>query len=402
MAQPLPLLNLSDDAVPIGATSALPCVLDLDGSALQTVMADLGEPAYRAKQLFKALHGRLVGSWDEITDLPGRLRAALAERFRLQSGELVVQARSKDGTRKRLVRLAEGQEIETVAIPATSPEGAKRLSICVSTQAGCAMACTFCATGRMGLARNLTVGEVIDQVYGFGRDDPDARPTHVVFMGMGEPLANYAATVGAVRRLADPDGMALSQRRITVSTSGLVPQIRRLAGEDLEITLAISLHAPTDALRESLMPINRRFPLAELIPAATDYATQTGRRVSYEYVLLRDVNDWLEHADLLADLLPRRLSHVNLIPYNATDADYQSTPALQARAFRDRLTAHGLSATIRASRGRDIAAACGQLEAENRRKTSPSGAESGGRAPSPVRGGGLGWGPPYATSESGG
>ena len=369
MAQPLPLFDLTDstdDAVP--ALAALPCVLDLDLPALQTVMADLGEPAYRAKQLFKALHGRLVGSWDEMTDLPGRLRAALAERYRLQSGELVVQVRSKDGTRKRLVRLAEGQEIETVAIPATSPEGAKRISICVSTQAGCAMACTFCATGRMGLARNLTVGEVVDQVYGFGRDDPDARPTHVVFMGMGEPLANYTATVGAVRRLADPDGMALSQRRITVSTSGLVPQIRRLAGENLEITLAISIHAPTDALRESLIPINGRFPLAELIPAATDYAEQTGRRVSYEYVLLRDVNDGLEQADQLAHLLPRRLSHVNLIPYNATDAAYQSTPAAQARAFRDRLTAHGLSATIRASRGRDIAAACGQLEAETRRR----------------------------------
>ena len=283
----------------------------------------------------------------------------------------MVQAVSKDGTRKRLVRLAEGQEIETVAIPATSPEGAKRLSVCVSTQAGCAMDCTFCATGRMGLARNLTVGEIVDQVYGFGREGSSARPTHVVFMGMGEPLANYAATVGAVRRLADPDGMALSQRRITVSTSGLVPQIRRLAEEGLDITLAISLHAPTDALRDSLMPINRRFPLGVLIPAAQEYAEQTGRRVSYEYVLLHGINDGLEHADRLATLLPRRLSHVNLIPYNATDAEYQPTPPAQARAFRDRLANLGLSATIRASRGRDIAAACGQLKAENRSARPP-------------------------------
>ena len=369
MVQPLPLLNLSDAAV--SATAALPCVLDLDLTALQAVLAELGQPAYRAKQVYRALHSRLVGSWDEITDLPASLRKSLAERYRLVSGDLVVQAVSRDGTRKRLVRLAEGQEIETVAIPATSPEGAKRLSVCVSTQAGCAMACTFCATGRMGLARNLTVGEVVDQVYGFGREDQAARPTHVVFMGMGEPLANYATTVGAVRRLADPDGMALSQRRITVSTSGLVPQIRRLAGEGLEITLAISLHAPTDALRESLMPINARFPLDELIPAASDYAQQTGRRVSYEYVLLRGVNDALAHAEQLARLLPRRLSHVNLIPYNATDAEYQPTPPELARAFRDRLAERGLSATIRASRGRDIAAACGQLQAENRRKTSP-------------------------------
>jgi 23S rRNA (adenine2503-C2)-methyltransferase len=373
MTQPLPLLDASafEDGAPVRVGSALPCVLDLDRAGMQQALAELGEPAYRAKQVFKALHGRLVGSWDACTDLPARLRAALAERYRVQSGDLVVQALSKDGTRKRLVRLADGQDIETVAIPATSPEGAKRLSVCVSTQAGCAMACTFCATGRMGLARNLTVGEVVDQVYGFGRDDPTARPTHVVFMGMGEPLANYATTVGAVRRLADSDGMNLSQRRITVSTSGLVPQIRRLADEGLEITLAISLHAPTDDLRDELMPINRRFPLKPLIAAASAYAERSGRRVSYEYILLRDVNDHLSHADRLARLLPRKLSHVNLIPYNATDAEYQPTPPELARAFRDRLAELGVSATIRASRGRDIAAACGQLRAENRRGALP-------------------------------
>jgi 23S rRNA (adenine2503-C2)-methyltransferase len=370
MARPLPLLNLSNADAPAGLTAALPCILDLDQIALRDVIADLGEPAYRARQLFKALHGRLVGSWDEVTDLPTWLRSALAARYRIRSGELVVQALSRDGTRKRLVRLADGQDIETVAIPATSPEGAERLSVCVSTQAGCAMACTFCATGRMGLARNLTVGEVVDQVYGVGRDDSSARPTHVVFMGMGEPLANYATTVGAVRRLADPDGIGLSQRRITVSTSGLVPQMRRLADEGLEITLAISLHAPTDDLRDTLMPINRRYPLGELLPAARAYAERSGRRVSYEYVLLSGVNDGMEQADQLARCLPRRLSHVNLIPYNATDAAYQATPPAHARSFRDRLTAHGLSATIRASRGRDIAAACGQLKAENRRATS--------------------------------
>ena len=366
MAQPLQLLELVDDATPTDAMAALPCVLDLDLPALKSVVAELGEPAYRARQLFRALNGRLVGSWEEMTDLPTQLRSALSDRYRLQSGELAVQMVSRDGTRKRLVRLADGQEIETVAIPATSPEGARRLSACVSTQAGCAMACTFCATGRMGLARNLTVGEVVDQVYGFGRDDPSRRPTHVVFMGMGEPLANYATTVAAVRRLADPDGMALSQRRISISTSGLVPQIRRLADERLEITLAISLHAPTDELRDALMPINRRYPLGALIPSAQEYAERTGRRVSFEYVLLRGVNDEVEHADLLAQLLPRRLAHVNLIPYNATDAEYRATPPAQARAFRDRLSELGLSATIRASRGRDIAAACGQLKAENR------------------------------------
>lgn len=368
MAQPLPLLPNPHERVQILGASPLPCILDLDLSAIQKLVDEYGEKPFRAKQLYRALHGRLVGSWDEMTDLPGKLRHALSERYRLQSGDLVVQAMSRDGTRKRLVRLSEGQEIETVAIPATSREGAKRLSVCVSTQAGCAMACTFCATGRMGLARNLTVGEVVDQVYGFGREDADNRPTHVVFMGMGEPLANYAVTVGAVRSLTDPDGMNLSARRITVSTSGLVPQIQRLADEHLDITLAISLHAPTDELRDSLMPINQRFPLKQLMPAASEYAEKTGRRVSFEYVLLHGVNDRAEHADQLAALLPRRLSHVNLIPYNATDAEYVSTPAGIARGFRDRLAAQGVSATIRASRGRDIAAACGQLIAENRKR----------------------------------
>jgi 23S rRNA (adenine2503-C2)-methyltransferase len=372
MSKSLPMLNLTaadltaNTPAP-GAAAALPCILDLDQPALHAVLADLGQPAYRARQLYKALHSRLVESWDDCTDLPARLRGILAARYRVLSGDLVVQVVSKDSTRKRLVRLADGQEIETVAIPATSPEGAKRLSVCVSTQAGCAMACTFCATGLMGLSRNLTVGEVVDQVYGFGRDEPDNRPTHVVFMGMGEPLANYATTVGAVRRLSDPDGLNISQRRITISTSGLVPQIKRLANEDLEVTLAISLHAPNDALREELMPINERFPLRPLLAAVKDYTEKTGRRISFEYVLLQDVNDEIEHADELARLLPRKLSHVNLIPYNATDAVFAPTPPAQARAFRERLAAHGLSATIRASRGRDIAAACGQLRAENRR-----------------------------------
>ena len=366
MAQQLAVLPSS---MPISAP-ALPCALDHDEQALSAALAGLGQPGYRARQVFGALHKRWVGNWEEITDLPSELRARLAEQYRVTSGELVVQAISQDGTRKRLVRLADGQEIETVAIPATSPEGAHRLSVCVSTQAGCAMACTFCATGRMGLARHLTPGEIVDQVYGFGRDDPSARPTHVVFMGMGEPLHNYAATVAAVRLLSHPRGATLSQRRITVSTSGLVPQIEQLAGEGLEITLAISLHAPDDELRAQLMPINRRYPLAELIPAAAAYARQTGRRVSYEYILLRGVNDVPSHADRLAEILPPRLSHVNLIPYNSTEAEYQPTPPVQARAFRDRLIRAGISATIRASRGRDIAAACGQLKAENRKRSS--------------------------------
>src|SRR5918992_325757 len=267
--------------------------------------------------LFAAIHQRAIADWKHASELPARLRAELAEAYRLTPSELVVEAASGDGTRKRLLRLWDGQEIETVAIPSTSPAGHRRVSVCVSTQAGCAMACTFCATGMMGFARHLTAGEIVDQVYTLARGATlSERPSHVVFMGMGEPLANYEATVKAVRLLADQRGMNLSQRRITVSTSGLVPEIERLAEEQLVITLAISLHAPTNGLRSSLMPINRRYPLEQLVEAASAYAEKTGRRVSYEYVLLNGVNDGLKEADGLVGLLPRRLSHVNLIPYN--------------------------------------------------------------------------------------
>jgi 23S rRNA (adenine2503-C2)-methyltransferase len=356
---------------PAGRTAPpRPTLLDYSGERLAELVAELGAPAFRARQLFAALHGRQVERWEQLAELPAGLRETLAARYRLAPGELVLEAKSEDGTRKRLLRLWDDQEVEAVAIPSTSPKAHRRVSVCVSTQAGCAMACTFCATGMMGLARNLTAGEIVDQVYTFARRaPPEQRPSHVVFMGMGEPLANYGATVEALRLLADPRGMHLSQRRITVSTSGLVAEIDRLAEEGLEITLAISLHAPTNALRSQLMPINRRYPLEQLVPAGTRYAERTGRRVSYEYVLLAGVNDSLEQAEQLAALLPRGLAHVNLIPYNQTGAGYGPTPRGRAREFLARLRERGLSATIRASRGRDIAAACGQLRAENRRRS---------------------------------
>jgi 23S rRNA (adenine2503-C2)-methyltransferase len=345
-------------------TARAPTALDLDLAELTSTLGEMGLPGYRARQAFAAIHARAAAAWQECTDLPAGLRSRLDAELPVGSGEVVAQAVSTDGTRKRLVRYRGGDEVETVAIPARSPEGARRISVCVSTQVGCAMACTFCATGEMGLMRNLTAGEIVDQVYGFGRDDPEFRPTHVVFMGMGEPLANLKPTIRAIQILSDPSGANISQRRMTVSTSGLVPRIVELQGHDLDVTLAISLHAPTDELRSELMPINRRYPLRELIPVAAEYARATGRRVSYEYVLLRDVNDALPLADTLASILPRRLSHVNLIPYNWTSAGYMPARVEQARAFRDRLVERGVSATIRASRGRDIAAACGQLKVE--------------------------------------
>ncbi|MFN8523584.1 MAG: 23S rRNA (adenine(2503)-C(2))-methyltransferase RlmN [Chloroflexota bacterium] len=349
----------------VAPPTALPLGLDLDAQGWVEALAQRGLPAYRARQVFDALHRRRLADWSDLSELPRAARDWLGEHYRPISGALVTQAVSRDGTRKRLVRLADGQDVETVAIPSRSPAGSSRLSVCVSTQAGCAMACTFCATGDMGLARNLSHGEIVDQVYGFGRDRPEAAPTHVVFMGMGEPLANYAATVRAVRLLSNPQGANISPRRITVSTSGLVPQIRRLATEDLDITLAISLHAPNDDLRTELMPVNTRFPISALLAATSDYARATKRRVSYEYVMLEGVNDQPLHAAQLAAILPKRLSHVNLIPYNATGAAFRATPPDRITAFQERLTAAGVSATIRASRGRDIAAACGQLKAEN-------------------------------------
>jgi 23S rRNA (adenine2503-C2)-methyltransferase len=345
----------------INIEASLPSILELMPDELKLIMEEMGQPAYRATQIFRALHKRGARSWDELPELPAALRAQLAERFTIFPGTVQQELQSADGTRKQLLALAGGQLIETVAIPARSSEsGSSRLSICVSTQAGCAMACTFCATGTMGLARNLSTAEILSQVYGF-RTAGQQLPTHVVFMGMGEPLANYQNTIAAVRLIAHPDGANLSQRRLTISTSGLVPQIRKLAGEKLEVTLAISLHAPTDELRNRLMPINRRWPLADLMGAADEYVRRTHRRVSYEYVLLAGVNDAPEHAEALVGLLRGRLAHVNLIPYNATDAEFGETPKHHARAFRDRIASSGLSVTIRASRGSDITAACGQL-----------------------------------------
>ncbi|HEX3244210.1 MAG TPA: 23S rRNA (adenine(2503)-C(2))-methyltransferase RlmN [Chloroflexota bacterium] len=341
--------------------SRLPSILELLPENLKALMDELGQPAYRANQIFRALHKRGAHSWDELTDIPAGLRATLGERFVISPVIVEQELTSADCTRKQLLRLPGNQRVETVAIPATSTDsGSSRLSVCVSTQAGCAMACTFCATGSMGLARNLTAAEIVSQVYGF-RIDGQQAPSHVVFMGMGEPLANYQATITAVRLLSHPEGANLSQRRLTISTSGLVPQIRKLAGEKLEVTLAISLHAPTDELRNQLMPINRRWPLTELMGSADEYVRRTHRRVSYEYVLLAGVNDAPEQAEGIVELLRGRLAHVNLIPYNATDAEFGRTPAHHARAFRDRIANAGISVTIRASRGTDITAACGQL-----------------------------------------
>jgi 23S rRNA (adenine2503-C2)-methyltransferase len=335
---------------------------------LGDLVAMWGEPPYRGRQIFANLHRRGVLEPAGMTDLPVALRDRLPS---ARSAE-VRRLQSSDGlTSKLLLRLHDGQEIEAVEMN-TAPAGQPgRKTVCVSTQAGCAMGCVFCVTGQFGFARNLDAGEIVEQVLRFA--DAEQPVTNVVFMGMGEPLANYAETVRAVRLLTHPAGLRLGARRITLSTSGLVPEMRQLADERIPMGLAVSLHAPNDALRSSLMPVNRRWPIAAVLAAADYYVDQTGRRVSFEYTLMAGVNDSDALADELADLLRGRLCHVNLIPLNPSeDQRLHASSGSRALAFAERLHLAGITATIRVNRGRDILAACGQLRlAEKRRPARP-------------------------------
>jgi 23S rRNA (adenine2503-C2)-methyltransferase len=350
----------------------MPNLLGLFPEELEALLAEQRQPRYRARQLFAWLHQRAELDPARMSDLPAPLRAWLADSGELGASAEVRRLRSADGlTTKLLLRLADGQLIEAVEMnTAPADVAGGRKTVCVSTQAGCALGCVFCVTGQFGFARNLDAGEVVEQVLRCHRQG--RRVTNVVFMGMGEPLANYDATVRACRLLTHPAGLNLGARRITLSTAGLAPQIRRLADERLQVGLAVSLHAPNDELRSRLMPVNRRWPIAEVLDAADHYAGATGRRPSYEYTLMAGVNDSDALADELARLLRGRLCHVNLIPLNpTTDAALHAPSAQRALAFERRLRAAGIAATIRVNRGRDIRAACGQLRlAEKRRPTA--------------------------------
>ena len=345
---------------------------DLDLAGRRAVLADLGEPSFRAVQLSRHYFGRFTQQPDEMSDLPHASRAALAEAL-LPPLLTAERELSCDGgtTRKTLWRGYDGALVESVLM-----RYADRVTMCVSSQAGCGMACPFCATGQAGLTRNLSTAEIVAQVVAGARllaagqvPGGPSRVSNVVFMGMGEPLANYANVVSAVRRLTEPlpEGMGISQRSVTVSTVGLVPAIARLAAEGLSVTLAVSLHAPDDELRDTLVPVNRRWKVAEVLTAAWDYAAATGRRVSIEYALIRDVNDQAWRADALGSLLAGRLAHVNLIPLNPTPGSKwtASRPAAQ-REFVRRLASHGVPVTVRDTRGREIDGACGQLAASAR------------------------------------
>src|SRR2546429_7256628 len=361
-------------------------LLSLTLPELQQWLTERGEPAFRARQIYSWLYSHLVTDFAAMTNLPQALRTRLAEEA--CTGPMIVRSElhSKDDrTRKILLELDDGKLIESVLMlyPPIG-ESSARATICVPSQAGCAYGCTFCATGQMGFDRHLSAGEIVAQVLFFARELraapwtakglPGSTPidhiTNIVLMGMGEPLHNYDNVLKALRILNSAEGFNLGARHMTVSTVGLVPAIRKLSQEPLQVNLAISLHAPTDELRSQTMPVNRKYPLKEVLAACQDYIAATHRQVTFEYVLLAGVNDTAEYAHLLGELLAplRQFAHVNCIPVNATTAAYKAPGPEAIRAFRDILFEHGVSNSVRAERGDDIAAACGQLRTRFEKK----------------------------------
>ena len=333
---------------------------DLDLAALANFLQELGEPAFRARQVWQWLYQHYAASFAEMTSLPQGLRDKLAAVAVLDRARPVAEERSSDGqTTKVLFALPDGKLIETVRM-----DYDRRRTLCISSQAGCAMGCVFCATGQMGFLRHLTVGEIVAQVLYFARElaTEGAHVTNIVVMGMGEPLHNYDQTLAAVDRLTDPAGFNLGARKITLSTVGLVPAIRRYADEQRQTPLAVSLHAATDEERDRLIPINRKWPLAELMAACRYYVERTGRRITFEWALIAGENDTPEQAQALGRLVRGLLCHVNLIPLNPT-AGYGGDPSSRERvtAFQAELTRYGVSSTVRVRRGIDIQAGCGQL-----------------------------------------
>ena len=343
---------------------AEPTLLDLPFGAVRDRLTELGQPSYRAEQIWQAVYRDLAVSYGEITTLPTRLRTELEGR--LPFGRLASEATQESPdrrTRKTLLRLADGEAIETVSMRYDD-----RRTVCVSTQAGCLMNCRICATGRGGFTRSLSAGEIVGQVLHAARDfrQEGKRLTNVVYMGMGEPFANYDATLASIRILNDPRGVGLGARSITVSTVGIVSGIKRFAGEGLQVNLAISLHAANDELRDRLLPINRTHPLGPLLRACQDYVSRTNRRITFEVALIDGINDSPPHAIELADLLRGLLCHVNLIPFNPVSGlAWERSPDERISQFSNVLEKHGIPVTIRVSRGVEIQAGCGQLRAEH-------------------------------------
>ena len=350
-----------------------PAISEIDPDTLAAWLAARGEPAYRVAQILGGAHRSNAADFGALTDLPAGLRAELDAAFRFSAIEVShVLTADGDQTAKAVHQLVDGQRIESVLMRyAPSGRSAARTTICISSQAGCAVNCPFCATGQAGFGRQLTPAEIVDQVLHWHRPPwsalGDGRRGHynIVFMGMGEPLNNADRVFTAVRLLNDPDRLAIGARHITVSTSGVVPGIDRMIGELPQVNLAISLHAATDALRDELVPINRKWPIAAVIDAGRRFAERTGRRVSLEYVMIDGLNDTLDQAARLADLARGWRSHVNLIPLNPTPGSrWSGTPPDGIERFVARLRTGGIGVTVRDTRGREIEAACGQLHAQ--------------------------------------
>jgi len=352
-------MKIADPALLFEAAGKQPLV-GMTQEEMTAFVQELGEPKFRAKQLFQWVYQKGVKSFDLMTNLSAAFRQKLADRSIIQLMEREVQQHADPtDTTKYLFRLFDGQKVESVLM--RQPYGN---SVCVTTQVGCRMGCTFCASTFGGLVRNLTAGEIVDQIVMMQQDLPEGeRIGHVVLMGSGEPLENYDHVLKAVRLMHDPEGLNIGYRHITLSTSGIVPAMRRLAEEALPITLALSLHAPNNELRRELMPVARLWPIEEVLDAARTYGEKTGRRVTYEYILIDEVNDRPEHALELAALLKGSLAHVNLIPMNpvAERPQYQRPGTDRVNRFKELLEERGIATTVRREMGGDIDAACGQL-----------------------------------------
>jgi 23S rRNA (adenine2503-C2)-methyltransferase len=341
---------------------------ELDPRELEGALVALGVPAFHGRQIFSWIHARSVSRFDEMTDLPAALRATLAERFTVDTPTLEATQTSTDGTTKFLLRLADGRLIESVYIPDTPAQ-----TFCISTQVGCAMACAFCLTGKMGLVRHLTAGEIAGQVRVLAHHTGLATSTfNIVLMGMGEPLHNYDATMKALRILAEPRGLGLHPKRVTLSTVGLLPALEKLATEPFMPNLAISLHATTDETRSALVPLNRRYDLKALLDACRRFPVSRRARITFEYVMLADVNDTPDDARRLVRLLAGIRGKVNLLPLNeAPGIPFRRPDDTRVNAFARILAERGVRVSVRKSRGRDIRAACGQLIVEGG-KASPA------------------------------
>ena len=343
-----------------------PDLAGLERSALEATLAERGYPRFRARQIFNWIYRRGVVDPESMRDLPRALRATLAADFTLHTPEIAQRQRSEDGTEKYLLRLGDDRQIEAVFIPDTPGK-----TFCVSTQVGCAMACAFCLTGKMGLIRNLTAAEIVGQVRVLaGALDLRDKPFNIVLMGMGEPLHNYDETITALRILADEAGLAVPPRRVTLSTIRLLPALERLAREPVMPNLAISLHAPTDLQRGQLVPINRKYGVTQIVDACRRFPLAKRRRITFEYVLLAGVNDSAADARELARLLADARAKVNLIPLNAAAGIPFTRPSDETvDRFARVLAEQGLTVSVRKSRGQDIRAACGQLIVEGEKRS---------------------------------